>query len=108
MMSFHNSPEFLLLLLLLFSLILSLPYLPTVPGSTGSAIFFDEATALVKSNLHPLLNDLADRDQVLRDGGYMQYFFNVCLVTFFSERNIADVPNRMRSVVSGFDIAGSL
>ena len=73
-----------------------------------SALFFDEATVLVESNLHPLLNQLADRDQILRDGRYMQDIFNVGLLTFFTERNIADVPNRMRSVVSGFDIAGSL
>ena len=38
----------------------------------------------------------------------MQDIFNVCLVTFFAEWNIVDVPNQMRSVVSGFDIAGSL
>ena len=82
------------------------------PSSTArdkSTLFFDEGTALVKSNLHPLLNNLADRDQVRRDGGYMQYIFNICLDTFFAERNIAYVWNQMpRSVISGFDIAGSL
>ena len=64
-----------------------------------STLFFDETTALVESNLHPLLNNLANEDQILRDGGYMQAIFNVYLVTFFAEWNIADVPNRMRSVV---------
>ena len=73
-----------------------------------SALFFDEAPFLVESNLHPLLNHLDDRDQILRDGGYMQDIFNVGLLTYFAERNIADVLNRMRSVISGFDIAGSL
>ena len=38
----------------------------------------------------------------------MQYILNVSLLTFFAERNIADVLNQMRSVVSGFDIAGLL
>ena len=73
-----------------------------------STLFFDETTALVESNLHPLLNNLADRDQILRDGRYMQDIFDVGLLTFFVGWNIADVPNRMRSVVSGFDIAESL
>ena len=69
----------------------------TLSSSTRneSALFFDEATSLIKSNLHSLLYNLAD-------------IFNVSLVTFFSERNIADVQNQMRSVVSGFDIAGSV
>ena len=72
------------------------------------ALFFDEAPVLVESNLHPLLNHLADRDQTLCDSGYMQDSLNVGFLTFFAERNIADMPNRTRSVVSGFDIAGSL
>ena len=38
----------------------------------------------------------------------MQYILNVCLLTFFAERDIVDVPNRVRSVVFSFDIAGSL
>ena len=73
-----------------------------------STLFFNEAPALVESDLHPLLNNLADRDQILRDGGNMQDIFNVGFLTFFAERDITDVPNRMRSVVSGFDIARSL
>ena len=71
-------------------------------------LFFDEATTLVESNLHALFNKLAIRDQIFGDGWNMQDILNVGLLTFFAERNIADVPNRMRSVVSGFDIAGSL
>ena len=73
-----------------------------------SAFFFDKAPFLVESNLHALLNHLADRDQILCDGGNMQYIFNVCLLTSFAERDIADVPNRVRSVIPGFDITGSL
>ena len=68
-----------------------------------SALFFDEATAL-----HALLNNLADRDQILRDGGNMQDIFNVGFLTFFAEWNIANVLNWMRSVVSSFNIVGSL
>ena len=62
-------------------------------ASDESALFFDEATALVESNLHALFNNLADRDQILRDGRNMQDILNEGLLTFFAERNIADVPN---------------
>ena len=34
-----------------------------------SALFVDEAPVLVKSDLHTLLNHLADRDQILRVSG---------------------------------------
>ena len=80
----------------------------SLSASDELALFFYEATTLVESNLHPLLNNLADQDQILRDGGNMQDIFNVGLLTFFAERDITDVPNRMRSVVSGFNIVGSL
>ena len=70
--------------------------------------FFDETAALVKLNLHTLLHNLANGDQVLRDGQYMQDILNVSLVTFFAEWNITDVPNQMSSIVSSFDIAGSI
>ena len=73
-----------------------------------SALFFDEAPILVESNLHSLLNHLADRDKKFRDSGNMQDIFNVCFLTSFAERNIADVPNRVSSVISDFDITGSL
>ena len=73
-----------------------------------SAFFFDEAPFLVESDLHSLFNHLADRDQIFRDSGYMKYIFNVCLLTSFAERDIVDVPNRVRGVIFGFDITGSL
>ena len=80
----------------------------SLSASDELALFFYEATTLVKSNLHPFLNNLADKDQILRDGRYMQDILNVSLVTFSAEWNIADVPNRMSSVVFGFSIAGSI
>ena len=73
-----------------------------------SALFFNETTTLVESYLHALFNNLADRDQILHDGRNMQDILNVSLLTFFAEWNIANVPNQVRSVISGFDIAGSL
>ena len=72
------------------------------------AFFCNEAPFLVESNLHALLNHLSDRDQILCDGGNMQDIFNVCLLTSFTKWNIVDVPNRVRTVISGFDITGSL
>ena len=73
-----------------------------------SALFFNEETVLVASCLHALFNNLVDRDEILRDDRNLQDILNVGLLTFFIERNIADVPNRMRSVISGFDIVGLL
>ena len=73
-----------------------------------SALFFYEATTLVESNLHTLFNNLADIDQILRDGRNMQDILNVGFLTFVAERNIVNVLNQMHSVVSGFNIAGSL
>ena len=46
--------------------------------------------------------------KILRDGGNMQDIFNECLLTTFAERDIADAPNRVCRVISGFDITGSL
>ena len=60
-----------------------------------SALFFHETTVLVESNLHALLNNVADWDQILCDSRNMQDIFNIGLLTFCAERNIADVPNRV-------------
>ena len=75
-------------------------------SSNESTIFLDEATFVVEADLHALLHDLADRDQFFCYGGNMQDIFYASLVTFFPEWDIADVPNRMRSVVSGLYVAG--
>ena len=82
----------------------------TVSPSLGykSAVFLDEATFVVEANLHALLHDLANRDQILCDGGYIQDIFYASLLTFFPEWDIADVPNGMRSIVSGLYVAGSI
>ena len=51
--------------------------------SYESAVFVDEATFIVEADLHVLLHDLADRDQILRYGGYMQdIFMQVWLPSF--------------------------
>ena len=59
-------------------------------------------------DLHALLHDLADRDQILYYCGHVQDILDASLLAFFPEWDIADVPNGMRSVVSGLYVAGSI
>ena len=80
----------------------------SLSATNESSLFFVEATALVKLNEHPLLHNLADRDQILCDVQYMQEILNICWVAFFAKWKIADMSNWMSSVVSSFDIAGSI
>ena len=82
----------------------------TVSPSLGydSAVFLDEAPVVVETNLHALLHDLADRDQILRDGRYMQDSLDASLLTFFPEWDIVDVSNGTRSVVSRLYVVGSI
>ena len=63
-------------------------------------MFLDEATFVVETKLHALLHDLADRDQMLCYGGYMQDIYSASLFTFFPKWDIVDVPNGMCGVVS--------
>ena len=71
-----------------------------------STIFLDEATFIVEENLHALLHDLADRDQILCDGGYTQDIFYACLFAIFPEWDIANVLNGMCGVVSRLYVVG--
>ena len=82
----------------------------TFPSTTSDELAFllDEATTLVEMDLHPLLQNLADWDQILRDGWYMQDVFNVCIIAFFAEWDIADMLNGVSSIISGLNIAGSI
>ena len=78
------------------------------PLSYDSAIFLDETTFVVEADLHALLHDLADRDQILRYCGHVQDILDASLLAFFPEWDIADVPNRVRSVVSRLYETGSV
>ena len=82
----------------------------TVSSSLGyeSFIFLDEATFAVEADLHALFHDSADRDQFFCYGRNMQDIFYASLVTFSPEWDITDVPNGMRSVISGLYITGSI
>ena len=62
----------------------------------------------VETDLHALLHDLADRDQIHYYCGHVQDILNESLLAFFPEWDIADVPNGMRSVVSGLYVVGSI
>ena len=55
------------------------------------AIFLDEATFVVEADLHALLHDLADRDQILCYCGHVQDILDASLLAFFSEWDNADV-----------------
>ena len=80
------------------------------PSTTRDDLAFllDEPTTLVKSNLHALLNNLANRDQIRRYGQYMQDVSDASLFAFFPEWDIANMLNRMCGVISGLNIAESI
>ena len=77
-------------------------------SSNESTIFLDEATFVVEADLHALLHNLANRDQIVCYCGHMQVILDASLLAFFPEWDIADVLNGMRSVVSGLYVAGSI
>ena len=71
-----------------------------------SAIFFNERTFVVEADLHALLHDLADRNQILCYCGHVQDILDASLLAFFPKWDIADVSNGMRSVISHLYEAG--
>ena len=68
------------------------------------AILFYETTPLVEADLHTLLHDLVDRDQILCNRGNVQDILNVVVVAL-AERDIADMPNGVCGVVSRLHVA---
>ena len=78
----------------------------SLPLSYESTIFLDETTFVVEADLHALLHDLANGDQILCYCGHVQDILDSSLLAFFPEWDITDVPNRMRNVVSGLYVAG--
>ena len=76
--------------------------------SGKSAFLFNEATTLVESDLHALLHNLANWDQILCDGRYMQAIFGTSLFAIFSNWDIFDMPNRVSGIISSLDITGSI
>ena len=72
--------------------------------SHESTFLLDEATTPVESNLHALLNNLADGDQILRYGQCMQDVVDASLFTFLPEWDIADMLNGVSGIISSLDI----
>ena len=58
-----------------------------IPPSLGyeSIVFLDEVTFVVEADLHALLHDLADRDQILCYCGHVQDILHASLLAFFPE-----------------------
>ena len=53
--------------------------------------YFDRAPIIIESYLHSLFDNLADLDQVFRDGTDMQYVLEVGLFTVISEWDVPDM-----------------
>ena len=73
-----------------------------------SALFFNEATALVESNLHALFHNLVDWDQFFSYVRNIQDILDVGFVVFFLEWDIATLSNQMCCVIPSVHIAGSI
>ena len=75
-------------------------------SSDDSTLLFDEATSVVESNLHALLHNLVNWDQILCYVRNMQDILNVCLITFILEWDMIDMPNWMCGVVPSLHTPG--
>ena len=58
--------------------------------------------------LASLAPQFGHRDQILHYGWNMQYVFDTSLFTFFPKWDIANMLNRVSSIISGLDITGSI
>ena len=82
---------------------------PVFASSRNTPTFFlDEASEVRKPNLHPLVDDLFDRDQVLRDCRNVQHVHEFPFLRDMAKGNFSDIRDRMQSVVSGCDYSGVL
>jgi hypothetical protein len=80
----------------------------SAPLRNNPAFFFDEGSKVRKPNLHPLVDDLSDRDQVLRNRRNVQHIHEFPFLPDTAQGNFFDVRNRMRSVISDRDHFGVL
>jgi hypothetical protein len=81
---------------------------PPVSASSrdNPAFFFDEGSEVRKPNLHPLVDDFSDRDQVLRNRRNMQHVHEFPFLPNLAQGNFSDVRILIRSVISGRDYSG--
>ena len=75
----------------------------STPLRNNSAFFLDEAPEVCKIDLHPLVDDLSDRYQVLRDCRSVLHVHEFPFLPDMTEGNFTDIRDQMRSVVSGCD-----
>ena len=80
----------------------------SVAVSYVSVAFFNEAPLIVESYRHALLDYLTDRDQVLGDGGNVQYVFEVSLVAIVAKWDVPDMLYWMSRIITRLDISRSL
>ena len=71
-----------------------------MPVHNNLPFFFNEATEMRESNLHPLVDNLSDRHQVFRD---MQQVDEFSFLPHVAKGNFTDMFNGMRSVVANLD-----
>ena len=81
---------------------------PAFPLTTSneSTFFFNEAASVIEPDLHVLLHNLADRDQIHHYSWNMQNVFDVGLVALFAGWDITDMSYRMHGVISSLYIVG--
>ena len=77
-------------------------------ASDNAAILFNEATFVIELDLHSLLHDLADRDQILCYSWNMQDVLDVGLFVDVLVRDISNMLNGVYYVVPSFKVAGSI
>ena len=80
----------------------------SVPSRNNPAFLLDEGSEVREPNLHPLVHDLSDRDQVLRNRRNVQHVHKFPFLPDMAQGNFSDIRNRMRSVISGRDYSGVL
>ena len=72
----------------------------------NSVFLFDEPSSVVEPNLHTLLLNLIDQEQILRYCWNTQEVINVGLIARFSEWDITDMLNGVNCVIPCLHIVG--
>ena len=75
----------------------------STPLHNHLAFFLNEAPEVCKPDLHPLVNDLSDRHQVLCDCHNVKHVHEFPFLPEMAQGNFSDIRDRMQSVVSDYD-----
>jgi hypothetical protein len=83
---------------------------PSVSASSRNnpAFLLDEGSKVRKPDLHPLVDDLSDRDQVLRNRRNVQHIHELPFLSDAAQGNFSDIRDLMRSAVSSRNYCGVL